>query len=164
VLGNLNNHGDERIDGTVDFVWHASNRGMELRRRFGVCDQLLQRRFQTLSTESFGEGIEVEAAKMVQHCTETPVRLADDALIARRDIASYELELDEHADESLLGTVVQITLDPPPFSIVVCDDPALRSVQVSQPRSGGGGQLGVAKGQLCGRREVGQQLRLVSAG
>src|SRR5512132_3762692 len=92
VLGNLNNRRSERIDGTLDFVWHTSNRGMELRWRIGVCDQLLQRRFQTLTHERFGERIEVQSAEMVQHCTQAPVGLEDDALVARRDIARYELE------------------------------------------------------------------------
>jgi hypothetical protein len=137
---------------------------MELRRRIGVCDQLLQRRFQTLSAERFGERIEVKAAEVVQDCTQAPVGLEDDPLVARRDIARHELELDENADEALLGTVVEITLDASPFRIVVCDDPALGSVKVSQPRSGGRGQLSVAKGQFGGWREVGQQLRLVGAG
>jgi hypothetical protein len=85
-------------------------------------------------------------------------------VITRRNIASYEPELDENADEALLGAVVEITLDAPPLSIVVCDDSALGSVKVSQPRSGSCGQLGVAKGQSGGWREAGQQLRLVSAG
>jgi hypothetical protein len=163
-LGNLNNRRCERIDGTLDFVWHTSNRGMKLRRRIGVCDQLLQRRFQTLTHQRFGERIEVQSAEMVQHCTQAPVSLEDDALVARRDIARYELELDENANEALLGAVVEITLDAPPFSIVVCDDSALGGVKVNQPRSGGCGQLSVAKGQSGGWREARQQLRLVSAG
>jgi hypothetical protein len=85
-------------------------------------------------------------------------------LVARGNVASYELELDQNAHEALLGTVVEITLDAPPLSIVVCDDSALGSVKVSQPRSGGCGQLGVAKGQSGGWREAGQQHCLVSAG
>jgi hypothetical protein len=101
---------------------------------------------------------------MVQYCPQAPVCLEDDTLVARRDIARYELELHENANEALLGTVMEITLDAPPFSIVVCDDSALGSVQVSQTRSGGCGQLGVAKGQPGGWREARQQLRLVSAG
>jgi hypothetical protein len=164
VLGNLNDRRCERIDGTLDFVWHTSNRGTELRRCIGVCDQLLQRRFQTFSAERFRERIEVQSAEMVQHRAQAPVSLKDDPLVARRDIANHELELDENADEALLGPVVKITLDASPFRIVVCDDPALGSVKVSQPRSGSCGKLGVAKGQFDGWREVGQQLRLVSAG
>jgi hypothetical protein len=137
---------------------------MELRGRIGVCDQLLQRRFQTLSAERFGERIEVQSAEMVQHCTQAPVRLKDDPSVARSDIARHELELDESADEALLSTVVEITLDASPLRIAVCDDPALGGVKVSEPRSGGCGQLGVAKGQFGGWREIGQQLRLVGAG
>jgi hypothetical protein len=163
-LGNLNDRRCERIDGTLDFVWHTSNRGTEFRRCIGVCDHLLQRRFQTFSAERFRERIEVQSAEMAQHRTQAPVSLHDHQLIARRNIARYQLELDQNADETLLGAVVEITLDASPFRIVVRDDPALGSVKVSQPRSGGCGKLGIAKGQFGGRREVGQQLRLVSAG
>jgi len=164
VLDNLNNCGCQRINGTFDLVWHASNRGMELSRRIGVRDQLLQRHFQTLTTERFGKRIEVQSAKVAQQSTQAPVSLNDHALIALRNIARDELELDQNADEALLGAVVEITLDAPPLSIVACDDSALGSVKVSQPRSGGCGQLGVAKGQSGGWREARQQLGLVSAG
>jgi hypothetical protein len=111
---------DEVVGGGLDSLWEALAQRLELDRHGRSRGERLERRSQPALAQDRGVDAAGQLAQLVQRETKLLPRRCEQLLGGRRVLVEPRLDIaqvERHAHEALLGAVVEVALDAPPFGV-----------------------------------------------